>query len=78
MASADADCQVFCPSNYLPVCAQSEEGGSPRTFANQCALDFEICDKKQSKFFDSFYIQQVKIIINLFTEFTVVVESACP
>lgn len=50
MASADIDCPIFCPSNYLPVCAQPEDGGSLRTFSNQCALDFEICDKKQSKF----------------------------
>ncbi|CAO1381633.1 unnamed protein product [Diamesa hyperborea] len=47
MASADVECPVFCPSNFLPVCAQSENGGSPRTFSNQCALDFEICDKKE-------------------------------
>lgn len=59
MASADVDCPVFCPSNYLPVCAQSEADGSLRTFSNQCALDFEICDKKESEFFDSFRLHKV-------------------
>ena len=62
MASADVDCPVFCPSNYLPVCAQSENGGEPRTFSNQCALDFEICDKKESKYYFVVFLISVKYL----------------